>query len=370
MTHSKVHVPKGNMPDPPKGTHWEFASTKLASGSKSKKGKAIKCSITGLGKPMTTASKLPHVPKTSPCVSTEAAKEHKSLTKSPVHIPAVPVLWLLPPITHVTNATPPVNLVDTPATTTPNSSDIAGSLAVTPTAAAIACTSLVNKPPTSQAGTPQILSWPGLALSQDHPHSVHMMHPPSHAAMPLISTALPIGNAGPVALMKHMSQPHWLESETASPELLTNSSQETSSLPEQTNVNSQVSDSSDIHRMTLKYSEWWGRYWWGVERVKFANSCSTVYDAARHSKQNHPASISATHSYFTRTSTRGWQIHPRWTKHQVKPGSSKAVGPTTWWKSRIQTADPLFAGFFGTHWYLVCKDTFELYAIYDTWDSI
>ena len=78
MTHSKMHVPKWNMPDPPKGTHRELASTKLASGSKSKKDKAIKHSITGLGIPTSTASKLPHVPKTSPCVSTEAVKEHKS----------------------------------------------------------------------------------------------------------------------------------------------------------------------------------------------------------------------------------------------------------------------------------------------------
>ena len=74
MTHSKVYVPKGNMPDPPKGTHREFASTKLASSSKIKKGKAIKHSITGIGRPMSTMSKLPHVPKTSPCVSHRSCK--------------------------------------------------------------------------------------------------------------------------------------------------------------------------------------------------------------------------------------------------------------------------------------------------------
>ena len=59
-----------------------------------------------------------------------------------------------------------------------------------------------------------------------------MMHPPSHAASPLISIASPTGNAGPVAPMKQMSQPCQPESETASPELLTNSSQDTHSLPE------------------------------------------------------------------------------------------------------------------------------------------
>ena len=66
MTHSKVYVPKGNMSDPPKGTHREFASTKLASSSKIKKGKAIKCSITGIGRPMSTMSKLPCVPRHHP----------------------------------------------------------------------------------------------------------------------------------------------------------------------------------------------------------------------------------------------------------------------------------------------------------------
>ena len=55
--------------------------------------------------------------------------------------------------------------------------------------------------------------------------------------------------------------------------------------------------------MTLKYSdddvtdE-------GVKGVKLADSCPTVYDAARCAKQNYPTSISATLSYFTGTLTR------------------------------------------------------------------
>ena len=55
----------------------------------------------------------------------------------------------LPPVTHVTNVTPPVNLADTPMTATPNSSDIAGSPVVTTTAATTTCTALVNKTPTT-----------------------------------------------------------------------------------------------------------------------------------------------------------------------------------------------------------------------------
>ena len=63
------------------------------------------------------------------------------------------------------------------------------------------------------------------------------MHPPSQAATPLIPTASPTGHTRPVC------QPHQPESATTSPDLLANSSQETCSPPELTNINSQVSDS-------------------------------------------------------------------------------------------------------------------------------
>ena len=52
-----------------------------------------------------------------------------------------------------------------------------------------------------------------------------------------------------------MSQPCRLESATASPDLLLQSSQSSGSQPEPTNQVSQVSDSSQIHGMTLKYSD-------------------------------------------------------------------------------------------------------------------
>ena len=51
-----------------------------------------------------------------------------------------------------------------------------------------------------------------------------------------------------------MSQPQRLESATASPDLLLQSSQSSGSQPKPINQNSQDSDSSQIHGMTLKYS--------------------------------------------------------------------------------------------------------------------
>ena len=46
-----------------------------------------------------------------------------------------------------------------------------------------------------------------------------------------------------------------MESVLASLDLLLQSSQSSGSQPEQINPNSQVSDTSEIHRMTLKYSD-------------------------------------------------------------------------------------------------------------------
>ena len=152
-------------------------------------------------------SELPCVPKTLPCVSTEVVKEHTLLTKLSVHIPAVPVLWSPPLMTHVTNVMPPVNSVNTLINVASNSSNIAGSVVIITTAATTACTALVNKTPSSWAGTPNILSQPGSAFSQDHPHSVPIMHPPSQAAMLLIPTASPVGEAGLVAPVKQMINP-------------------------------------------------------------------------------------------------------------------------------------------------------------------
>ena len=68
------------MQDPPKGTQKEFASTMKASSSKGLKGKAIKCSLPGIGRPTSTKSELPKVPKTSPSITCNDAEECTTLT--------------------------------------------------------------------------------------------------------------------------------------------------------------------------------------------------------------------------------------------------------------------------------------------------
>ena len=120
--------------------------------------------------------------------------------------------------------------------------------------AARECTGLVNKPPSSHTGTPKTLSRPSSALAMEHPRSIPTTCPPSHAATPLMHNTSVAGKEGLAALTKVMSQPCQLESATASPELLLGPSQEDGSQSEQTNENFQSSGSSQIHRMTLKYS--------------------------------------------------------------------------------------------------------------------
>ena len=124
---------------------------------------------------------------------------------------------------------------------------------VSAAAAVQACSSLVKTVLSSQAGTPKPPSKPGSALLVRH-DSLPTTHPPSHAATPLVLSTS-VTSAGPQMLMTLMSQPHQLDSVTASPNLLFGSSKESSSPLEQTNqkILSQVSDSSEIHGMTLKY---------------------------------------------------------------------------------------------------------------------
>ena len=107
-----------------------------------------------------------------------------------------------------------------------------------------------------RAGTPKLPSRPGSALDNSLSWSIPLTCPPSRAVTPLATAVINTSViSGPSAPLRQMSQPRWPESATASPDLLLiQSSQNSGSQPEHTNQNSQVSDSSQIHGMTLKYS--------------------------------------------------------------------------------------------------------------------
>ena len=154
------------------------------SSSKGLEGKAIKHSFPGIGRPTSTKSELPKVPKTSPSITCNDAEECTTLTKSPLHIPAVPVLQSPPPFTCDSNATPLMdNVVGPSLSTGPPDNENAFS-AISGDEAARACTGLFNKPLSSHTGAPKILLRPNSALAIEHPRSVPMTCPPSHAATP------------------------------------------------------------------------------------------------------------------------------------------------------------------------------------------
>ena len=173
VTHSSLHVPKGTVKDPPKGTHKEFASMKTST-SKVSKGKAIKHSIPGIGRPTSPEHQVSKIPKASTSTEYNGTEVCNALTNSPPHVPIVPVLWSPPPVTHVTNITPPVNNVVGPSLLTGPLNIEGSSPTISGEGAVEACTGLVNKILSSHAGTPRPLLQPDSALAVDHPRSVPM----------------------------------------------------------------------------------------------------------------------------------------------------------------------------------------------------
>ena len=131
------------MQDPPKGTHCEFVSTKMATASKLNKGKDVKHSVTGLSKSSPKAT-TPKKPKTSPPAYNEVMREHNESTEQPPHVPVVPLLRTLPPVSCVTNATQPTDIANGPNILTEPSANVTGAPVVSAAAAVQACSSLVQ----------------------------------------------------------------------------------------------------------------------------------------------------------------------------------------------------------------------------------
>ena len=148
------------MPSPARGTQREFASSKFASSSKVKKGKGVKRSIPGIGKPLPTMRDVPISQGTPLSTSMSAPKGQQ-----PQDISVVPVLRSPPPSRpHVSHSTPPVNTPDVPNNITSDSSQIAGPVEISRTAAETACQTLTYKP-SSRASTLQLSPWSASTLS-------------------------------------------------------------------------------------------------------------------------------------------------------------------------------------------------------------
>ena len=161
-----------------------------------------------------------------------------------------------------------------------------------------------------------------------------------------------------------MSQPQSPESATASPDqLLIQSSQSSSSQLEHTNQNSQVSDSFQIHGMTLKYSD--------DEIMDEELRELNLQTAAQQYMMESDAQHKTTPIPFQKNQSSLRQV----------PMNERYIpdGQNTWLsqvaqKQPAQLPDetpgirlqiPYLEEFLGTTWYLIHEDTFELYAIYD-----
>ena len=172
------------------------------------------------------------------------------------------------------------------------------------------------------------------------------------------------GKEGSAAPMKLMSQPHQPESATASPELPSGSSQEDGSQLGQTNENFQSSGSSPIHRMTLKYSD---EDEVTDEEMRELN----LQAAACQYMMQQDAQSSTTPIPF-----QDPQAPSQPTKEEDKyiPDGQNTRLSQVAQKQLVYLPDgspgfrmqiPYLQQFFGTNWFLVCKDMFELFAIYD-----
>ena len=191
-----------------------------------------------------------------------------------------------------------------------------------------------------------------------------MTCPPNHAATPLMHNASVTGKEGSAALTKLMSQPHQLESAKASPELPSGSSQEDGSQLGQTNENFQSSGSFLIHGMTLKYSD--------EDEVTDEEMRELNLQAATCQYMMQQDAQSST----TPIPFQDPQAPSQPTKEEDKyiPDGQNTRLSQVAQKQLVYLPDgspgfrmqiPYLQKFFGTNWFLVHKDMFELFTIYD-----
>ena len=246
-----------------------------------------------------------------------------------------------------------------------NSDSVSGMDMITSVAADTACNALINVPRT-RAATPMLPLRPGFVLDNNLSWSVPSTCPPSRAVTPLATAVTNTSViSGPPALLRQTSQPRQLESATASPDLLLiQSSQNLGSKPEPTNQNSQVSDLSHLRGMTLKYSndEITDEELRGINLQTAAHQYMMESDAQQKTTpipfQKTPSSlrpVSSSECYIP-DGQNTWLSQIAHRQPTQLPDGSSVI--------RLQI--PYLEEFFSTNWYLIHKDIFELYAIYDT----
>ena len=197
---SKQPVIKGKISSPPRGTHKEFTSSKLAT-ARFSRGKSSKKSIPGIGKPSPSTMKITAILPKKPCISTG--------DKQPsTNIPAVPVLRSPPPFGPPVHQTlSPTQLANTTLTDKPNSDSVSGTDMITSVIVDTACNTLINVS-RMRAATSMPPSRPGSMLDNSLSWSVPLTHPLSRAVTPLATIVTNTSFiSGLPALPRQTSQP-------------------------------------------------------------------------------------------------------------------------------------------------------------------
>ena len=194
---SKQPVMKGKILSPPRETHKEFASSKLAT-AKVSKGKSSKKSIPGIGKHLPSTMKVTAILPKKPCISMGGDEEQPS-----TDIPAVPDLRSPPPLKPCVHQMPsPTQLAYTTLTDKPSSDSVLGTDVITSAAADTACNALINVP-RIRAAIPMPPSRLGSALDNSLSQSVPLTCPLSRAVIPLATTVTNTSViSGPPALLR------------------------------------------------------------------------------------------------------------------------------------------------------------------------
>ena len=161
-----------------------------------------------------------------------------------------------------------------------------------------------------------------------------------------------------------MRQHHRPESATAIPDLLLQSSQGSGSQSEPINQNSQVSDSSQICGITLKYSD--------DEITDEELRELNLQTAGQQYMMQSDAQEKTTTLPFQKDLSPPRQVpmdecyipdgQNTWLSQIAQKQPAQLPDGTLGIRLQI----PHLEEFFGARWYLIHKDTFELYAIYDT----
>ena len=164
--------------------------------------------------------------------------------------------------------------------------------------------------------------------------------------------------------MKVMSQSHRPGSAAASPELLFGSSQENGSQLGHTNENFQSSDASQIHGMTLRYSD--------SDEVADKEMRQLNLQDAAHTymmEQDAPDSITLVPFQDPKSPSQLIETEDRYIPDgqntRLSQVAQKQLAHLPDGSSGFRLQIPYLQQFFGTNWFFVHKDTFKLFAIYD-----